>query len=47
MISMMSIMLPRAGVSARRINEVLETESSIKKCKKKQKKLNRNKKWDM
>ena len=30
MISMMSIMLPRAGVSARRINEVLETENSIK-----------------
>ena len=27
---MMSIMLPRAGVSARRINEVLETENSIK-----------------
>ena len=30
MISMISIMLPRASVSARRINEVLETESSIK-----------------
>lgn len=30
MISMMSIMLPRASVSARRINEVLETENSIK-----------------
>ncbi|WP_425802621.1 ABC transporter ATP-binding protein [Desulfitobacterium sp. Sab5] len=30
MISMFSIMLPRASVSANRINEVLETESSIK-----------------
>jgi len=30
MISMISIMLPRAAVSARRINEVLETESSVK-----------------
>ena len=30
MISMISIMLPRASVSARRINEVLETEPSIK-----------------
>ena len=30
MISMISIMLPRAEVSARRINEVLETDSSIK-----------------
>ncbi len=30
MISMISIMLPRAEVSARRINEVLETEPSIK-----------------
>ena len=30
MISMISIMLPRASVSARRINEVLEAESSIK-----------------
>jgi len=29
-ISMVSIMLPRAAVSARRINEVLETEPSIK-----------------
>lgn len=29
-ISMISIMLPRAAVSARRINEVLETEASIK-----------------
>ena len=29
-ISMISIMLPRAQVSARRINEVLETEASIK-----------------
>ena len=30
MISMISIMLPRAEVSARRINEVIETEPSIK-----------------
>ena len=30
MISMVSIMLPRAAVSAKRINEVIETESSIK-----------------
>lgn len=30
MISMISIMLPRASVSARRINEVIETEPSIK-----------------
>lgn len=30
MISMISIMLPRASVSARRINEVLETEPNIK-----------------
>ncbi len=30
MISMISIMLPRAAVSARRINEVIETEVSIK-----------------
>ena len=30
MISMISIMLPRASVSARRINEVLDTEPSIK-----------------
>ena len=30
MISMISIMLPRASVSANRINEVLETEPSIK-----------------
>lgn len=29
MISMISIMLPRAAVSARRINEVIETEASI------------------
>ena len=33
MISMMSIMLPRAGVSARRINEVLEMESPIQEPK--------------
>jgi ATP-binding cassette subfamily B protein len=43
MISMISIMLPRAAVSAKRINEVLETESSIKNAKE-TKKLNRNKK---
>ena len=30
MISMISIMLPRAGVSAKRINEVLETEPKIR-----------------
>ncbi len=30
MISMISIMLPRAAVSARRINEVIETEATIK-----------------
>ncbi len=30
MISMISIMLPRASVSAKRINEVIETETSIK-----------------
>src|SRR5699024_3324909 len=30
MISMISIMLPRAAVSARRINEVVDTEPSIK-----------------
>lgn len=30
MISMISIMLPRAGVSANRINEVLETEPKIR-----------------
>ena len=30
MIAMVSIMLPRASVSAKRINEVLETENSIK-----------------
>lgn len=30
MISMISIMLPRASVSAKRINEVLETEPRIK-----------------
>lgn len=30
MISMISIMLPRAAVSARRINEVIETEAAIK-----------------
>lgn len=30
MITMLSIMLPRAGVSAKRINEVLETEVSVR-----------------
>ena len=39
MISMISIMLPRASVSARRINEVVETEPSIKD-KKETKKFN-------
>ena len=43
MISMISIMLPRAAVSANRINEVTETESSIKD-KKETKKLNKAKK---
>ena len=43
MISMISIMLPRASVSARRINEVLEAESSIKD-KKETKKFDSSKK---
>ena len=43
MISMISIMLPRASVSARRINEVIEKEPSIKD-KKEVKKLDSNKK---
>ena len=43
MISMVSIMLPRAAVSAKRINEVLETDPLIKD-KKETKKLNPNKK---
>lgn len=43
MISMISIMLPRAAVSARRINEVIETEPSIQD-KEKTKKLDANKK---
>ena len=43
MISMISIMLPRASVSARRINEVIDTEPSIKD-KKETKKLDSNKK---
>ena len=43
MISMISIMLPRASVSANRIMEVLETEPSIKD-KEKTKKLDPNKK---
>lgn len=42
MISMISIMLPRASVSAKRINEVLETEPIIKD-KKETKKLNSSK----
>lgn len=43
MISIISILLPRAAVSARRINEVLETEPSIKD-KKETKKFNPDKK---
>ena len=43
MISMISIMLPRASVSARRINEVLETEPNIKD-KEQTKKFNQDKK---
>lgn len=43
MISMISIMIPRASVSANRIMEVIETEPSIKD-KKETKKLNPNKK---
>lgn len=43
MISMVSIMLPRASVSANRINEIIETEEIIKDSKE-PKKLNPNKK---
>ena len=43
MISMMSIILPRASVSANRINEVLDTEEFIKQSKN-SKELNLNKK---
>ena len=43
MISMISIMMPRAAVSARRINEVIDTQSSIKD-KKETKKLDSTKK---
>ena len=43
MISMISIMLPRAAVSARRINEVIDTEPSIKD-KEETKKFNQDKK---
>ena len=43
MISMISIMLPRAAVSARRINEVIETQESIKD-KENTKKFDSNKK---
>ena len=43
MISMISIMLPRASVSANRINEILDTESSIKDLKE-TKKFDKNKK---
>lgn len=43
MISMVSIMLPRASVSANRINEVIETDEAIKDSKE-PKKLNPNKK---
>ncbi len=42
-ISSISIMLPRASISAKRINEVLETEISVKD-KKKTKKFDKNKK---
>ena len=45
MISMISIMLPRASVSAKRINEVLDTEPSIKdKAENELKKFDTNKK---
>ena len=43
MISMVSIILPRASVSANRINEVLETDEFIKESNK-PKKLNLDKK---
>ena len=43
MISMVSIMLPRASVSANRINEIIETEETIKDSKE-PKKLNPSKK---
>ena len=43
MISMVSIMLPRASVSANRINEIIETDEAIKDSKE-PKKLNPNKK---
>ena len=43
MISMVSIMLPRASVSANRINEIIETDEAIKESKE-PKKLNPNKK---
>ena len=43
MISMVSIMLPRASVSANRINEIIETDEAIKDSKE-PKKLNSNKK---
>ena len=43
MISMVSIMLPRASVSANRINEIIETDEAIKDSKE-PKKLNQNKK---
>ena len=43
MISMVSIMLPRASVSANRINEIIETDETIKDSKE-PKKLNPNKK---
>ena len=43
MISMVSIMLPRASVSANRINEILETDEAIKDSKEPQK-LDQNKK---
>ncbi len=43
MISMVSIMLPRASVSANRINEIIETDEAVKDSKE-PKKLNPNKK---
>ena len=43
MISMVSIMLPRASVSANRINEIIETDEAIKDSKEPQK-LDQNKK---
>lgn len=41
MISMMSVMLPRASVSAKRIIEIIETKNSIKEPKEKQEFINK------